>query len=408
MNNEILSYNEPSQNGDSNYEAFDINTLNTLSGTTGSVISDVIYEQLTDDTGLVKIEKPEYLKGNFNIIDPDTINVGSTDYTITIGDDNVVSTMKSNFEIKTTSGTATGNYIILKKSVGFPNMKFVIYEENAPTPASYVKILAKKDTQDSFDIKCDDIIIRGCKVKTYNNTLYLEVRFSSNADDGGKLDAEAVSANSPIGTNNTKYRKILNSNYNNTIDVKLLNSKNPSFGTIIEKKNIYSPKFNDYSWNIGRSIYKYDDSTIYRSGIGCGKILPFPKQQEGLQNTVSNQHSIIPNSNWYLLLPAKKLSISELGLNNYLSITPNGRINLTLSNNCVITNLPQNKKCYHCEFWNIGKNKQVVTSNISNVSFIDEIPGDPEEPTTNSPGTQEPPSEVLPELPENPGVVNPS
>jgi hypothetical protein len=158
-----------------------------------------------------------------------------------------------------------------------------------------------------------------------------------------------------------------------------LNSENSSIGTIIEKKNIYSPKFNDYSWNIGRSIYKYDDSTIYRSGIGCGKILPFPKQQEEL--TVSNQHSIIPNSNWYLSLPAKKLSISELGLNNYLSITPNGRINLTLSNNCVVTNLLQDKKCYHCEFWNIGKNKQVVTSNISNVSFkIDE---EPEEPVTN-------------------------
>jgi hypothetical protein len=383
INNKISSYNEPSQNGDSNYEVFDINTLNTLSSTTGSVISDVIFEERPNGQGLVKINSPEYLKGNFNIIDPDTINVGSKDYTITIGNGNVVSTMKSNFEIKTTSGTATDNYIILKKSVGFPNMKFVIYEENAPSPASIVKILAKKDTQDSFDIKCDDIIIKDCKVKTYNNTLYLEVKFSSDAVDGGKLVATVVSAKSPMGTNNTKYRKILNSNYNNTIDIKLLNSKNPGFETIIEKKNIYSPKFNDYSWNIGRSIYKYDDSTIYRSGIGCGKILPFPKQQGGLQNTVSNQHSIIPNSNWYLSLPAKKLSMSELGLNDYLSITPNGRINLTLSNNCVVTNLPQDKKCYHCEFWNIGKNKQVVTSNISNVSFIDEISGDPEEPVTN-------------------------
>lgn len=387
INNEISSYNEPSQNGDSKYEVFDINTLNTLSDTTGGVISDVIYEQLTGDTGLVEIVSPEYLKGKFNIIDSNTINVGSRDYTIAVSETAingkyVVSSMKSNFEIKTTSGTATDNYIILKKSVGFPpNMKFVIYKENAP--ARYMDIYAAKDTETTFNITCDDIIIRGCKVKTYNNSLYLEVTFSSDAVDGGKLVAEAVSANSPIGTNNTKYRQILNSNYNNTIDVKLLNSKNPEINTITEKKNIYSPKFNDFSWNIGRSIYKYNDSTIYRSGIGCGKILPFPKQQEGIQNTVINQHSIIPNSNWYLLLPAKKLSMSELGLNDYLSITPNGRINLTLSNNCVVTNLPQNKKCYHCEFWNIGKNKQVVTSNISNVSFIDEISGDPEEPVTN-------------------------
>lgn len=393
INNEISSYNEPSQNGDSSdsrYKVFDINTLNTLSGTTGSVISDVIYEQLTGDTGLVKIEKPEYLNGNFNIIDPDTINVGSKDYTITIGNYignyYVVSTMKSNFEIKTTSGTATDNYIILKKSVGLPNMKFVIYDENAP--ASIVKILAEKDKDYLFNIKCDDIIISGCKVKTYNNTLYLEVEFSSNADDGGKLVAKAVSANSPIGTNNTKYRKILNSNYNNTIDVKLLNSSQLNFQGN-NKNNVYSPKFNNYSWTIGCSIYKYNDlindSIIYRSGVGCGKILPFPKQTRPGKNEdeIINQHSIIPNSNWYLLLPAKKLSISELGLNNYLSITPNGRINLTLSNNCVVTNLPQDKKCYHCEFWNIGKNKQVITSNISNVSFIDEISGDPEEPTTN-------------------------
>lgn len=371
INNEILRYNEPSQNGDSTYEVFDINTLSDL---LNNGVVDVIYEKLKNGQKLVKITSPEYLKGNFDIMDSNTIKIGQVSYTIDYTE-NVCTNMSSKFKIQYT--TSSGHYIYLKKSNGFP-MKFVIY--NGEDKASYVNILKAVDTEEAFDIKSDDINIGGCKVISDNGSLYLKVTFSN---DNGNLNATVDEVNSPMGTNNTKYRQILNSNYNNTIDVKLLNSKNPIVGTITEKKNIYSPKFNDYSWNIGRSIYKYNDSTIYRSGIGCGKILPFPKQQEGIQNTVINQHSIIPNSNWYLLLPAKKLSMSELGLNDYLSITPNGRINLTLSNNCVVTNLPQDKKCYHCEFWNIGKNKQVVTSNISNVSFIDEISGDPEEPVTN-------------------------
>jgi hypothetical protein len=203
-----------------------------------------------------------------------------------------------------------------------------------------------------------------------------------------------------LGVHN-KYYHILNSNGIGMSITKNTQSLNGLGITDTNTSNTYSTKFNDFKWNIGKFNASFER---YNSGIGCGKLLPFPKrEQKGIQ------HSVLDNSPWYLTLSKNVSTNVTLFDNIYTDFVFDKSNNVILSNNYIERLLPNGVICYY--LGDLYLNNEPILINSITEFEIQEFSKDNESNSnsnTSSPGTQEPPSEVLPELPENPGVVNPS
>ena len=200
----------------------------------------------------------------------------------------------------------------------------------------------------------------------------------------------------PVGINNNYYHILKSSKHfilsapNNTQSLGGLGISSSTNAT-----NIYSTKFNDFKWNIGVCN---NGSVEYRSGIGCGKLLPFPKRE---QNNVQKgiQHSVLNNSPWYLTL-SKNVS-STLFENVYTDFVFDKSNNVILSNNYVERLLPNNVNCYY--LGDLYLNNEPILTNTTTKFVIQEFSRDNESNSnTNNPGTQNPPNENIPELPEYP------
>lgn len=226
----------------------------------------------------------------------------------------------------------------------------------------------------------------------------------------GDTKYDVLNEQTPIGLNN-KYYHILNSGripLSTTENTQSLQGLGITSDNINE--NVYSIKFNDFKWNIGTFNTTF---VRYNSGIGCGKLLPFPKYQ--YKNT-NIQHTVLDNSPWYLTL-SKSVSDTELFKNVYTDFVFDKSNGVILSNNYVERLLPNGVNCYYLGDLYLN-NEPILTNSITEFE-IQEFSKDNESNSNSnisSPGTQEPPSEalpelpseVLPELPENPGVANPS
>lgn len=192
-----------------------------------------------------------------------------------------------------------------------------------------------------------------------------------------------------IGLNNTKYYQVLNSSSGSTanrffptVDINTLNN-----GVDAGATNNYSIKFNEYSW-VNGVPYPFN---IYISGIGCGKLLPRPKE-----GTTTQPAAKEVDYKWVLALDKfvnDKIDIKyykELLLNTSESIKNYKKIKL-----------PSDVYCHYFDNWYLN-DSEIVTTNIIN-STIYNSNNNTQDPTTGGGN-----SAVLPGLPENPGVVNPA
>lgn len=206
----------------------------------------------------------------------------------------------------------------------------------------------------------------------------------------------------PIGIHN-KYYHILNSA---GIPLSIVNNTQSSAGLgITDTKNTYSIKFNDFKWNIG--TFNSTNFERYNSGIGCGKLLPFPKRdsddtQEGIQ------HTVLYNSPWYLTLSKTVSSDVSLFENIYTDFVFDKSNNVILSNNYVERRLPNDVNCYYLGELYLN-NEPIMTKSITRFEIQEFSRGGESNSNTDpsvNPGDS-PGQTIVPGVnPDNPGINN--
>jgi hypothetical protein len=325
--------------------------------------------------------------------------------------DNTTFITKITQDIKTTNSTITINYlnkdnkikqatrgVIARPLDSFDNIELFNGEFNNQQ-AIFVSNLPEDYNEDYYG---EDRTIYG--IKNPEESSIKTFYFFGTHLDANKYEISTTSDDVTLGLNN-KYYHILNSKTSGNILTKNTQSSSGLGITEDREENVYSIKFNNFKWNIGKFNASFER---YNSGIGCGKLLPFPKRE---QNNVQKgiQHLVLDNSPWYLTLSKNVSTNVTLFDNIYTDFVFDKSNNVILSNNYIERLLPNGVNCYY--LGDLYLNNEPILINSITEFEIQEFSKDNESNSnsnTSSPGTQEPPSEVLPELPENPGVVNPS